>query len=75
MAGKKVEGANAQAPETTPVGAGKKAKEKVYHFTSENKYLSCYALGVQFIDGKASTTNLAVAKALVNIAGVELVED
>ena len=70
MAGKKVEGASAQAPE-----AGKKSKEKVYNFTSENKYLSCYALGVQFIDGKASTTNLAVAKALVKIDGVELVEE
>lgn len=74
MAGKKVEGADVKAPETTPVKAGKKA-EKVYHFTSENKYLSCYALGVQFIGGKASTTNLAVAKALVKIDGVELVEE
>lgn len=48
---------------------------KVYHFKSANKFLSCAGLGVQFIDGKASTTNLAVAKALVKIEGVELVED
>ena len=68
MAGKKID-------ETTPVEAGKKAEAKVYRFKSANKYLSCYALGVQFIDGKASTTNLAVAKALAKIDGVELVEE
>lgn len=48
--------------------------EKVYKFTSENKFLSCVALGVQFVDGTASTTNLAVARELVKIEGVELVE-
>ena len=48
--------------------------EKVYNFTSANKFLSCVALGVQFIDGKASTTNLAVARALAKIDGVTLVE-
>ena len=53
----------------------KKEEKKVYKFTSANKFLTCAGLGVQFIDGKATTTNLAVAKALVNIAGVELVED
>lgn len=48
---------------------------KVYKFTSQNKFLSCSGLGVQFIDGKASTTSLEVAKALVNIDGVTLLED
>lgn len=49
--------------------------EKVYKFKSANKYLSCVALGVQFIDGKASTTTLEVARALAKIDGVTLVED
>ena len=53
----------------------KKAEDKVYKFTSENKYLTCVNLGVQFIDGYASTTNLAVARALTKIEGVSLVED
>ncbi len=48
---------------------------KVYKFTSENPYLSCTSLGVQFIEGKASTQNLAVARALAKIDGVTLVED
>lgn len=48
---------------------------KVYNFKSANKFLSCTALGVQFIDGKASTTNLAVARALVKIDGVEMIEE
>ena len=51
------------------------ATEKVYNFKSTNKYLSCVALGVQFINGKASTTNLEVARALAKIDGVTLVED
>ena len=53
----------------------KSAAEKVYKFKSANKYLSCVALGVQFINGTASTTNLAVARALAKIDGVTLVED
>ena len=58
-----------------------KAKEtkapttKVYRFKSDNKFLSCVSLGVQFINGTASTTNLAVARALAKIDGVTLVED
>ena len=48
---------------------------EVYKFTSENKYLTCVALGVQFVNGYASTTNLAVARALTKIEGVSLVED
>lgn len=53
----------------------KAATEKVYNFKSVNKFLSCMGLGVQFINGKASTTNLEVAKALTKIDGVELIED
>lgn len=49
-------------------------KEKVYKFISQNKFLTCHALGVQFMNGKAETTNLAVAKELVKIAGVQMVE-
>lgn len=49
--------------------------EKVYRFKSANKFLSCVALGVQFINGTASTTNLEVARALAKIDGVTLVED
>lgn len=49
-------------------------KAKVYNFLSDNKFLTCSALGIQFMDGKASTTNLEVAKALVKIDGVKLVE-
>lgn len=57
----------AKEPKGTP--------EKVYTFKSANKFLSCVALGVQFINGTASTTNLAVARALAKIDGVTLVED
>lgn len=52
----------------------KVATEKVYRFTSTNKFLTCAALGVQFINGMASTTNLTVARALAKIDGVTLVE-
>jgi len=73
-------------PETegaeTPTQEGTKKKtttakkdNTVYKFTSANKYLSCNGLGVQFINGEATTTNVEVAKALVKIEGVELVED
>jgi len=47
----------------------------VYHFTSENPYLTVSAVGVYFSDGKASTDNLAVAKYLAGLEGVELVEE
>lgn len=49
--------------------------EKVYKFKSANKFLSCVALGVQFVNGEATTINLEVAKALVKIDGVTLVEN
>jgi hypothetical protein len=52
-----------------------KEEVKVYHFTSINPFLTCAHLGVQFINGKAKTTHLEVARQLVKIAGVELVED
>lgn len=48
---------------------------KVYRFISKSKFLTCAALGVQFINGKATTTNLEVAKELAKIDGVEIVED
>ena len=47
---------------------------KVYNFTSKKKFLTCAGLGVQFMNGKASTDNLEVARALAKIDGVELVE-
>ena len=59
----------------TPEQEEKKEAVKVYNFTSKNSFLSCVALGVQFVSGKASTTNLEVAKALATIDGVELVEE
>ena len=49
--------------------------KKVYHFTSENPYLTVSAVGVYFSNGKASTDNLAVAKYLAGLEGVELVEE
>lgn len=49
--------------------------KKVYHFTSENPYLTVSAVGVYFSNGKASTDNLTVAKYLAGLEGVELVEE
>ena len=60
-----------QAKETKAKGNA----TKVYTFKSANPFLSCVSLGVQFIDGTASTTNLAVARALAKIDGVTLVEE
>ena len=56
-------------------GQAKGGVEKVYRFKSANKYLSCASLGVQFVNGEATTTNLAVARALAKLDGVTLVED
>ncbi len=50
-------------------------KGKVYKFVSENKYLTCSSVGVQFINGKAETSSLEVAKVLATLSGVTLVED
>lgn len=52
----------AVSPEVTPEQEEKKEDKpkKVYHFTSENPYLTVSAVGVYFSDGKASTDNLAV---------------
>lgn len=50
-------------------------KETVYKFVSQNKFLTCTALGVQFMDGKAETKDLAVAKELAKISGVQRVEE
>lgn len=68
---------DAVSPEVTPEQEEKKEDKpkKVYHFTSENPYLTVSAVGVYFSDGKASTDNLAVAKYLAGLEGVELVEE
>lgn len=50
------------------------ANEKAYKFKSQNKFLTVSAVGVQFIDGVATTTNLEVAKYLATLDGVERVE-
>lgn len=72
------------APEETEGGAQKEEKakatttakaEKVYKFTSKNKYLTCSAVGVQFIDGKAETKSLEAAKVLATLDGVTLIEE
>lgn len=56
------------APETTP-------QKTVYRFISDNKFLTCVGLGIQFVNGKAETENLEIAKALCKISGVTRVED
>ena len=48
---------------------------KAYKFVSQNKFLTCTALGVQFMNGKAETKDLAVAKELAKIYGVQMVEE
>lgn len=53
----------------------KKTNAKVYNLTSENKFLTVAVLGIQFIGGKASTTSLEIARELVKISGVALVEE
>ena len=60
----------------TPLQEETPAKEtvKVYKFTSVNPYLTVANLGVQFVAGKAETTNLNVARALSKVGGVELVD-
>lgn len=62
-----------QATEETKVGA--KAEAKVYNLRSSNKYLTVSSLGVQFMAGKYTTTDPAVARALLEIDDVELIED
>lgn len=73
-----------KAPEETEDGTQKEEKakatttakaEKVYKFTSKNKYLTCSAVGVQFIDGKAETKSLEAAKVLATLDGVTLIEE
>lgn len=62
-----------QATEETKVAA--KAEAKVYNLRSSNKYLTVSSLGVQFMAGKYTTTDPAVARALLEIDDVELIED
>lgn len=72
----KKEAVNAPADEKQEQEEKKEGKpKKVYHFTSENPYLTVSAVGVYFSNGKASTDNLAVAKYLAGLEGVELVEE
>lgn len=52
-----------------------KAEAKVYNLRSSNKYLTVSSLGVQFMAGKYTTTDPAVARALLEIDDVELIED
>ena len=77
MATKKAETTeNAQETTATPdVQKTPVVTEKVYKFVSQNKFLTCTNLGVQFINGKAEVKDLAVARELAKIAGVTLVED
>ena len=59
----------------TPSKGKSKPKGKVYKFVSDNKFLTCSSVGVQFINGKAETSSLEVAKVLATLSGVTLVED
>lgn len=52
-----------------------KAEATVYNLRSSNKYLTVSSLGVQFMAGKYSTTDPAVVRALVELDGVDLIED
>lgn len=57
---------------------GKKAKDskkKVYNLRSSNKFLTVGSLGVQFFNGKYSTTDPEEARALLTIDDVELIEE
>lgn len=69
------EGSGALTEDTPEQEEKKDTPKKVYHFTSENPYLSVSAVGVYFSKGKASTDNLTVAKYLAGLDGVELVEE
>lgn len=70
-------------PDTENQGATPEAKTpkaetpkgKVYKFVSDNKFLTCSSVGVQFINGKAETSILEVAKVLATLSGITLVED
>lgn len=71
MAESKTENKGTQA---TQKKAESKTENKVYNFISSNKFLTVSSLGVQFMNGKASTEDLDVARALATIDGVERVE-
>ena len=59
----------------TPVQETKPDAVKVYRFKAENPYLTVANLGVQFRGGFAETANLNVARALVRVGGVEMLEE
>ena len=71
MAGK----ANTKATEVTPEVTAEEKPTKVYKFISQNKFLTCTALGVQFMNGTAETTSVEVARELAKISGVQMVEE
>lgn len=64
-----------QATEEPKAEVKAEVKAKVYNLRSSNKYLTVSSLGVQFMAGKYSTTDPAVARALMGIDGVDLIED
>lgn len=64
----------AKAAEKAQETAQEAAEKRVYKLTSENKFLTVSALGVQFMKGSYETTDPATAKALLTIEGVDLVE-
>lgn len=65
----------AKAKDIAPKEQAQQEPAKVYKFKSANPFLTCAGLKVQFINGYATTEYLEVAKALVKIDGVELVEE
>ena len=71
MAGKKV----TPVAEETVKPTTQEPKAKVYHFKSENPTLTVAYLGIQFVNGKAETSKLEVAKALAKCGGVELIDN
>ena len=79
MAGQAKKAKETEVAETKKTAKAEQTAEavtaKVYKFTSANPFLTCAGLGIQFINGVATTDKLAVAKALVKLDGVELVEE
>lgn len=79
MAGQAKKAKETEAVETKETAKAEQTEKavsaKVYKFTSANPFLTCAGLGIQFINGVATTDRLAVAKALVKLDGVELVEE
>ena len=62
------------AAKTTETKA-QKSGAKVYRFRSAYPALTVASLGVQFVNGEAEVKDVAVARALATIDGVEHIED